>query len=57
MQKPLNDASRGYLRNGKNVKKPKNNFEKLKDINKIYFEPGGLLANITVDGENDPSLD
>ena len=57
MQKPLNDASRGYLRNGKSTKKPKNNFEKLKEINKIYFEPGGLLANITVDGENDPSLD
>ena len=44
-------------RNGKSTKKPKNNFEKLKEINKIYFEPGGLLANITVDGENDPSLD
>lgn len=57
MLKPLNDASRGYLRDTKSTKNPKNNFEKLKENNKIYFKKGGLLSNITVDGENDPNLD
>lgn len=56
MLKPLNDATRGYLSDTKGKKIEKNNFEKLKEKNKIYFKAGGLLANITVNGENDPSL-
>ena len=57
MTKPLNDGTRGYLNDGLTTEKPKNNFEILKDDNKILFGDDGLFKDITVRGADDPSLD
>lgn len=45
-----------YLRNGKTQPKTLNNFELLKESNKMLFETG-LFKDITVDGANDPAYD
>lgn len=45
-----------YLRNSKTKPKTLNNFELLKESNKMLFETG-LFKDITVDGANDPAYD
>lgn len=45
-----------YLRNSKTKPKTLNNFELLKENNKMLFETG-LFKDITVDGANDPAYD
>lgn len=45
-----------YLRNGKTQPKTLNNFELLKESNKMLFETG-LFKDITVDGADDPAYD
>ena len=57
MIKPLNDGTRGYLNDGLPAEKPKNNFEILKDDNKILFGDDGLFKDLTVRGADDPNLD
>ena len=56
-KKPLLDGTYGYKRNSKSTKKSKNNFEKLKDKNKILFGDTGLFKDIVVDRVDDPALD
>lgn len=51
-RKKLEDATRGYLNNGK-PKQEQTNFEKLKNSNKILFEEGGLFHDIQVTGIDD----
>ena len=53
-RKKLEDATRGYLNNGK-PKQEQTNFEKLKNSNKILFEEGGLFHDIQVTGIDDPA--
>ena len=57
MAKALNDGTHGYLRDSISTRNPKNNFEKLKDNNKILFGNTGLFKDIEVRGADDPNLD
>jgi hypothetical protein len=59
--KKLGDKLRGetevYRRDtlpSRGAARPKNNFEKLKDSNKILFRTGGLFKDITVENADDP---
>ena len=59
--KKLGDKLRGetevYRRDtlpSRGAARPKNNFEKLKDSNKILFRTGGLFKDITVENTDDP---
>ena len=56
----LLNGTRGYLKNEKSKKTPKNlqnSFGQLKKNNKILFEGAGLFKDITVRGIDDPAYD
>lgn len=53
----LNNGTHGYLRNGKSEEKPKTEFEKLKENNKILFGETGLFKDIEIRDSEDPAFD
>lgn len=52
----VNASTRGYLRDKKAEEKIENNFDKFKNINKMYFGKGGILEHFNPKNKNDLSI-